>query len=107
MAKAKNKVPDRYSSAGYSDWGIKRLIREAENVARWNPWLAHAWMKEALDQISLDRPFFQEYDDAVGRINAYWKLLPKFRWYDEATFWNLDGVPTTPVLLKYTSDDVY
>lgn len=104
MVKAKNKIPQKYSSAGYSDWGIKRTIREAENVARWNPWLAHSWMQEALDQLSLDAPFYKEFDDAVERINKYWLTIAQFRWYDETEFWNIEGTYYQPKLLTKISD---
>ena len=105
MAKLKNYIPDKYSSFGYSDWGVRRTIREAENVSRWNPWLAHAWMEEAHDQLSLDAPFFDEFDAAVERINTYWLTIAKFRWYDETSFWNIEGVYHKPQLLKKISDN--
>lgn len=100
MAKAKNKVPTKYSSFGYSNWTIRRTIREAENVSRWNPWLAHAWMEEARDQLSLDTPLYSEFDEAVDRINKYWLTISKFRWYNEAQFWNLEGEIYPLTLLK-------
>ena len=50
------------STGDYSDWGIKRTIREAENVARWNPWKAHEWMNEARDRMDLDNMFFDFYN---------------------------------------------
>jgi hypothetical protein len=103
MAK-KQYLPPKYSASGYANWDLKRTIREAENVARWNPWLAHAWMNEARDQLSLDRPFFQEYDDAVTRINARWILMRQFRWFDETSFWSFDGEALPPTLLSYTTD---
>ena len=43
MAKAK---PVQFGTlTGYNDWGVMRTIREAENIARWNPWKAHEWME--------------------------------------------------------------
>ena len=84
-------LPAKYSATGYSVWDVRRTIREAENVARWNPWLAHAWMEEARNDLSLDKPFFTEYDNAVTRINARWRLLSTFHWFDENAFWTLEG----------------
>lgn len=103
MAK-KQTLPAKYTASGYANWDTRRTIREAENVARWNPWLAHAWMQEALDQLSIDRPFFQEYDDAVTRINARWMLLRRFHWFNEAEFWSFDGEMLPMTLLQYTTD---
>jgi hypothetical protein len=103
MVKRKT-VPAKYSAVGYSVWETRRTIREAENVARWNPWLAHAWMSEALDELSLDRPFFSEYDAAVDRINARWKLLEQFRWFDANEFWKLDGETFPPTYLTHSTD---
>lgn len=100
----KRTIPPKYSASGYANWDVRRTIREAENVARWNPWLAHAWMQEALDQLDLDRPFFREYDEAVTRINARWRLLTHFRWFNETDFWSVDGQPFPPTYLTYTSD---
>lgn len=103
MAK-KQTLPPKYSAVGFSDWGIKRTIREAENISRWNPWLALAWMSEARDQLSLDAPYFIEYDEAAERINNYWTMITKFRWYNEAEFWSLDGVAYAPQVVEYTSN---
>lgn len=77
----------KYDNIGYSNWSIRRTISEAENVARWNPWLAHEWMEEALNQLSLDNPFYSEYNNAVDRINYRWELLKKFEWFNEGEFW--------------------
>lgn len=104
MAKKQFTLPEKYASAGYSNWDIRRTIREAENVARWNPWLAHAWMEEAHNQLSLDKPFFKEFDDAVERINARWRIMRSFRWYNEVDFWQLDGQQRSPRYLKCTSE---
>jgi hypothetical protein len=103
MAK-KQSLPTKHSASGYTNWDTRRTIREAENVARWNPWLAHAWMNEARNQLSLDRPFFNEYDNAVTRINTRWILLKQFRWFNEADFWTFDGECLPPTLLSYTTD---
>lgn len=99
MPKKQPPVNNTYG-AGYCDWGIKRTIREAENVARWNPWLAHAWMEEAHDRLSLDNPYYSEYDEAVERINAYWVLMRRFRWFDETEFWSKDGESLGLTLLE-------
>jgi len=32
-----DRIVNPLNAIGYSDWGIKRTIREAENVSRWNP----------------------------------------------------------------------
>ena len=103
MAKG-NHVPGRHTASGYSVWPTRRTISEAENVARWNPWLAHAWMNEALDELSLERPFFNEYDDAVARINARWQLLEQFHWFNVVEFWKLDGESFSPTYLALSTD---
>jgi hypothetical protein len=94
----KRSLPAKYSATGFSVWPTRRTIREAENISRWNPWLAHAWMNEARDELSLERPFFTEYDAAVLRINAYWIMLTRFAWFDESAFWSLEG-ETYPITL--------
>ena len=104
MAKKSVFLPEKYSSAGYSDWDIRRTIREAENVSRWNPWLAHAWMEEALNQLNLDKPFYREYDEAVARINARWRILRTFRWFNESQFWELNGEHMPVTYLKDSAD---
>lgn len=101
MAKKRTYVHEKYASAGYSDWGVRRTIREAENVARWNPWLAHAWMEEARNQISLDKPFYSDFDEAVERINTRWRILRCFSWFDEDEFWELNGESRSPKYLTY------
>ena len=100
MAK-RNAVPNKYTSPGYVVWTFARTIREAENVSRWNPWLAHAWMEEAKNMLSLDLPFFIEYDNCVDRINRYWSRMPMFRWYDERSFWANDGFDYPPTYLTH------
>jgi hypothetical protein len=97
-------LPEKYTANGYSNWDVRRTIREAENVARWNPWLAHIWMEEAKNQLSIDRPFFEEYDAAVQRINARWLLLKHFHWFNEAEFWSVEGEPQPVTLLTYSTD---
>ena len=100
MVKRKNKVPDKYSSFGYAVWDIRRTLREAENVARWNPWLAHQWMEEARNALTLDTPFYSEYDRAVDRINHRWLLLKRLRWFNELEFWEIDGETNETTLLE-------
>lgn len=100
----KRSLPAKYSATGYSVWELRRTIREAENISRWNPWLAHAWMNEARDELSLEKPFFSEYDAAVSRINAYWLMLTKFHWFNEIDFWSLEGESYPITLLEYSTD---
>lgn len=100
----KRTLPPKYSAVGYDCWSVRRTISEAENVARWNPWLAHAWMEEARNELSLERPFFSEYDAAVRRINARWMLLRRFHWFNEAEFWTLDGEMYPTTLLEYSTE---
>lgn len=90
-----------YTGSGYSVWSFGRLIREAENVARWNPWVAHAWMEEARNKLSLDAPFYREFNSTAQRINYRWALLKKFRWFDEVEFWELDGVSYKTTYIEY------
>ena len=100
----KTTLPAKYSATGYSVWDVRRTIREAENVSRWNPWLAHAWMEEARNDLSLDKPFFTEYDEAVKRINARWVLLTTFHWFDQTSFWTLEGEPFPLTLLELSTE---
>ena len=79
------------SSSGYADWGIKRTLREAESVARWNPWTAHEWMEEAGNRLSLDNCLYQEFDDVAARINSRWKIMLSFRWFKKEDFWKKHG----------------
>lgn len=87
MVVKKITLPEKYSASGYSVWDVRRTIREAESVARWNPWLAHAWMEEARNELSLEKPFFKEFDAAAERINARWAYMSKLRWFDPIEFW--------------------
>jgi len=88
MAKAKQTILTRI---GYSDWSVRRTIWEAENIARWQPWLCHEWMEEAAARLDIQyAPFHDEYDAAVKRINAMWKKNTSYRWYNEREFWK-DG----------------
>lgn len=95
------KIDTRHIVSGYTDWGVRRTIKEAENIARWNPWLAHAWMQEARDHLSIDIPeLFQEFENAVYRINTYWIRLSRFHWFNEQTFWVFNKESTGLTLLK-------
>ena len=68
-----------------------RTIREAENIARWNPWKAHEWMEEARQRLDLfNAPYHDQFDDAVHRINHLWRSNMRCHWYDSKTFW-MDG----------------
>ena len=89
------------TNVGYSDWSVRRTIREAENIARWNPWVAHDWMEEALNRIDIVRaPFHDDYNAAVHRINAYWKSLPSMHYYNQKEFWAKGKMPYPPKFLE-------
>ena len=93
MAKAKQSVLTRI---GYSDWSVRRTIDEAENIARWRPWIAHEWMEEAAARLDIIyAPHHDYYDAAVKRINAYWKQHRKYKWFNEREFWK-DGKQYLP-----------
>ena len=89
MAKAK---PIAFGSVtGYHDWSVMRTIREAENIARWNPWKAHEWMEEARQRLDLfNAPYHDQFDTAVHNINNLWRSNMRCHWYDSKTFW-MDG----------------
>ena len=95
--------------SGYDDWSVTKLIDEAKNVARWNPWLAHQWMKEAANRINSIEQYrlIDKHDDAVDQINAYWRMISKMRFYDAKTFWSDErGLAVPPKMLaKIISDD--
>lgn len=90
-----------YTGSGYNVWPFSRLIREAENVARWNPWVAHAWMEEAKNCLSLDLPYYSEFNEVAQRINARWALLKRFHWFNEGDFWELDGTIHKTTYIEY------
>ena len=77
---------------GYSAWSKKKLIHQAVNVARWNPWLAHKWMEEAIDGLSimddLEFEIIEAHDKAADRINTWWRSLTRYRFYNPKTFWS-------------------
>lgn len=88
-------------AVGYSTWNVRRTISEAENVARWNPWKAHEWFEEARERINIyDAPFFEEFDKAVSRVNAYWISLRSKRYYNEREFWKKEKVFIPPKLVE-------
>jgi len=103
MAKMR-KIPQKQSAPGYSVWNFARTVREAENVARWNPWLAHEWMSEAKDMLSLELPEFSKYDQVVDRINERWLLMADMLWFNEKTFWALEGVEYPATYLSKIQD---
>lgn len=91
--------------SGYSAWSRSRTIDEAHNIARWNPWLAHDWMKEAIDGTSIaDYDILEKHDRIATKINHLWRRRKSYRWYDEKEFW--DGVPPK-MISKCVSDDEY
>jgi len=90
---------------GYSDWSKVKTIKEAINVARWNPWLAHEWMEEAARGLSLDQfDIIDFHDEAADKINADWRTRSKYRFYKEKDFWN--GLPPKKIR-KIIPDDDY
>lgn len=103
MAKAK---PIQFGTVtGYHDWSVIRTIREAENIARWNPWKAHEWMEEACTRLDLlNAPYHIEYDDAVHRINALWRANSRCHWYDAKTFWMDGKTSRAPKMLEPLSE---
>ena len=97
MVKSKN-LPEKNS--GYADWDIKRTLREARNIARWSPWHAHSWMEEARNQLSLDAPFYSEFNYVAEQINLYWLSMDNYRWYNESAFWAIDSEPQPLTLIE-------
>lgn len=89
-----------YEVQGYVNWSIRRTISEAEHVARWAPWVAHAWMEEARQDIDLDKPFYNEFDDACARINSRWKNKEFYSWFNIDEFWKLDKQQMEPKFLR-------
>ena len=98
MAKAKQSVLTRI---GYSDWSVRRTIDEAENIALWQPWIAHEWMEEAAARLDIVyAPHHDYYDAAVKRINAYWKQHRRYRWFNEREFWKNGKTYHSPKMLE-------
>jgi hypothetical protein len=90
---------------GYSDWSVLRTIREAENIARWNPWKAHEWMDEAYQRLDIyGAPYHDEYEAAVQRINSLWRANTKCHWYDPKEFWKDGKVSLSPKMLESLYD---
>ena len=53
-------------------WSVLRTIREAENIARWNPWKAHEWMEEARNRLDIyDAPYHDQFDAAVQKLTLF------------------------------------
>ena len=103
MAKAKQNLLTRI---GYSDWSVRRTIWEAENIARWKPWIAHEWMEEAAARLDIVyAPHHDEYDAAVKRINAMWKKHRQYRWFNEREFWKDGKTYSAPKMLDQLYDD--
>lgn len=100
MAKAKPTL----NLGGYSDWTVRRTLREAENAARWSPWCAVKWMEEARNRISIYDPFFDEYDKSAERINALWRSYEKYIWYDARAFWKQGNISHPPQRIPLLSD---
>tara|TARA_Y100000296_G_C5104622_1_gene221862 strand:- start:211 stop:528 length:318 start_codon:yes stop_codon:yes gene_type:complete len=91
--------------AGYSAWTKKKLIKEATNVARWDPWIAHNWMTEAARGLSIeDFDLVEFHDVAADKINNYWINLRKMRYYNSKVFWK--SMPPK-LITKIISDDDY
>lgn len=104
MAKRKERI--LYNITGYASWPIRRTINEAEHVARWNPWVAHEWMEEARQGLSLDTMFYFEFDSACARINARWKNKETYSWFSVEDFWKKDKEIRNPTYLINTVGDI-
>ena len=103
---AKTKPSPFGTGTGYSDWSVLRTIREAENIARWNPWKAHEWMEEARNRLDIyDAPYHDQFESAVQSINALWRANSKCHWYDAKEFWKDGKVSLPPKMLESLFDD--
>ena len=100
MAKAK----PTFNTGGYSEWTVRRTLREAENAARWSPWCAVKWMEEARNRISIYDPFFDEYDKSANRINALWRSYEKYIWYEARAFWRQGNISHPPQRIPLLAD---
>lgn len=89
---------------GYSDWGVRRTLSEALNVARYSPWTAIKWMEEARNLIDINSPFYDEYDETAKSINALWKSYEKYYWYDAQDFWRKGTVKYPAQTIKLFSE---
>ena len=94
------------SNSGYSDWSVRRTLREAENIARWSPWITHEWMEEALNRLDIrTAPFHDDYNAAVHRINALWRSIAKTQYYNQKEFWAKGKFPMPPKMLEPIFDE--
>lgn len=96
-----------YGVKGYSSWSIRRTISEAENIARWKPWIAHKLMEEARNAITLDAPFYKEFDEACARINARWKNKEQYNWFNVVEFWKIDKQVMQPCYLEDSQGEIH
>ena len=55
---------------GYSDWSRLKTFKEAVNVSRWNPWLAHEWMNEACRGISINDYLVMEINRRMNQVDT-------------------------------------
>jgi len=94
------------SNSGYTDWSVRRTLREAENIARWSPWIAHEWMEEAQNRLDIrTAPFHEDYNATVHRINQLWKSIAKTHYYSQKEFWAKGKFSLPPKMLEPLYDE--
>lgn len=97
---AKSTLNTSLFHTGYNVWSVRRTIDEARNIARWSPWKTHEWMEEARNRLDIyDAPFHSQFDEAVHEINALWKSLERFSWFNPSEFWSKGKVKHPPMYL--------
>lgn len=103
---AKSSLNQDWFHTGYTVWSVRRTIDEARNIARWSPWKAHEWMKEARNRLDLyEAPFHQEYNYAVREINDLWRSLERYSWFNKAEFWSKGKVKFPATYLEPLYDE--
>ena len=103
---AKSTLTQSVFHAGYNVWSVRRTIDEARNIARYSPWKAHEWMQEAYNRLDLyEAPFHEQYDQAVHEINALWRSLETYSWFDKREFWTKGKAQHPPTYLEPLFDE--
>ena len=103
---AKSSLKQDWFHSGYNVWSVRRTIDEARNIARYSPWKAHEWMEEARNRLDIyEAPFHEQFDAAVHEINALWRSLERYSWFNKREFWTKGKIQHPPTYLEPLFDE--
>ena len=103
---AKSTLNQDWFHSGYNVWSVRRTIDEARNIARYSPWKAHEWMEEARNRLDIyEAPFHEQFDTAVHEINALWRSLERYQWFNKREFWTKGKIHHPPTYLESLFDE--